>query len=311
MLNTPIADPNGTVTTYSGHDELSTAYGFVNSASNTITQYDGRFMADDFADNFNTPVLHVKWWGSYLGNVINTATPVNKFLISFESDQPATTANPNSQPLQPLLNQVLTLGALAPGSGTYTEKLIQPATPNSDAIYEYNGELANPFAEKRDTVYWLKVAAMVDVPAGIQFPANNPPTSVTQWGWHNRDYTIKDTLASPAVSPGETQVGTIGNSPIYHFQDDAVAGDVRIVTTVPPATSPLNPFVFQTNYLPQNYIDGVDGPGSAIPGTHGIGAYSKDLAFELYTNVPEPSTCLLLLSGGLGLTVIGRRRVQR
>jgi len=32
MLSTPILDPNGIVTTYSGHDELSTAYGFINSA---------------------------------------------------------------------------------------------------------------------------------------------------------------------------------------------------------------------------------------------------------------------------------------
>src|SRR5258708_893312 len=51
MLHTPLPGPNGTVQFYNGHDELSTAYGFVNAASPVITSYDGRFMADDFADN--------------------------------------------------------------------------------------------------------------------------------------------------------------------------------------------------------------------------------------------------------------------
>jgi hypothetical protein len=308
MLNTPVVGPNGTVQIYHGHDELSTAYGFANAVSPTITQYDGRFMADDFADNLNSPVLHVKWWGSYLGNVINPNAPVNKFLISFESDQPAGPAPSFSRPDQPLLNQVLTLGALAPGSGTYTEKLIQAATPGSDAIYEYNGELANPFPEQKDTVYWLKIAAMVDVPAGIQFPPSTPPTTITQWGWHNRDYTINDTYASPVVSPGESLVGTIGISPVYHFQDDAVAGDVRIVTTVPPATSTLNPFISQSNYSPQFYVDGLDGPG--VAGAPGISHFSKDLAFQLYTSVPEPSTYLMAISGCFGLALI-RRQARR
>jgi len=36
----------------------------------------------------------------------------------------------------------------------------------------------------------------------------------------------------------------------------------------------------QTNMSPTDYIDNIDGPG-------GVGAFSKDLAFELYT-VPEP-----------------------
>ncbi len=63
---------------------------------------------------------------------------------------------------------------------------------------------------------------------------------------------------------------------------------------------------------PTNYIDGVDGPaGQMIPGappTPGISRFSKDLAFELYTknNVPEPSSCLLMLLGFAGLAT--RRR---
>src|SRR5688572_16591424 len=48
---------------FPGHDELSTAYPIPNGAG-----FQGNFMADDFADNFSTPVVHVRWWGSYLQN---------------------------------------------------------------------------------------------------------------------------------------------------------------------------------------------------------------------------------------------------
>ncbi len=193
MIATTVPDDNGTVSTYSGHDELSTAYGFVDAASNTIPRYDGLFMADDFADTLNDPVIHVKWWGSYIRNV--SQMPVDKFLISFESDKPAGPAADFSHPDQPLLNQVVTRGALTPGSGTFTERLL-PGTNSVDGpIYEYNAELHldKPFPEKADTVYWLKIAAMVDVPVNFgQFDPFNPqssPIDVTQWGWHNRDYT--------------------------------------------------------------------------------------------------------------------------
>ena len=37
---------------------------------------------------------------------------VNKFLISFESDVPASTANPFSRPGQPLLNQIVRRGPI-------------------------------------------------------------------------------------------------------------------------------------------------------------------------------------------------------
>ena len=48
--------PDGT--RYFGHDELSTAYW-----NPDMNGYKGTFMADDFADRFNTPVVHVTWWG--------------------------------------------------------------------------------------------------------------------------------------------------------------------------------------------------------------------------------------------------------
>lgn len=310
MIATPVPDTTGVVTTYGGHDELSTAYGFSNAAQ-PPQDYSGRFMADDFADKLSSPVVHVKWWGSYHNDFIDPQMPVNKFLISFESDMPAGPAPSFSRPDQPLLNQVVTrAAALSPGSGTFTEKLIRGPDPVvNESLYEYNAELhlGKDFPELKDQVYWLKIVAMVDVTPGITFPTNMPPSSVTQWGWHNRDYTQQNSLASPNVSPGEQVVGTVGaNVPVWHFQDDAVTGDVRIL---PGPNGFIMPQVIQpvASMFPTNYLDLADGPGpSGIPGTTNIGQFSKDLAFELYTVVPEPTSGLLLVIGMAGF--VARRR---
>ena len=59
-------------------------------------------MADDFADNLTSPVVHVKWWGSYRNDIINPQMPVNRFLIAFESDIPADPSQSFSMPGQVL-----------------------------------------------------------------------------------------------------------------------------------------------------------------------------------------------------------------
>jgi len=46
----------------------------------------------------------------------------------------------------------------------------------------------------------------------------------------------------------------------------------------------------QSEYRPTNYLPLIDGPEQ-------IGQYSKDLAFELYTLVPEPVGCGTLVAG--------------
>jgi hypothetical protein len=303
--------PTGTGTTqrFWGHDELSTAYGVTTAAGTTPTVYSGRFMADDFADKFSTPVVHVKWWGSYLNNFTSPNMPVDRFLISFESDVPD--PNPNdpadfSRPGQPLLNQIVRRGPLAPGSGTFTETPISAGgAPLNETLYEYNAELhlGKEFFQKPDTVYWLKIAAMVDLPPVLaNIDPINPPTFVPRWGWHNRDYTVSDPLAStaPAVVPGEHIDGFLGPAPggvpIWHFQDDAVTGRVRIDTAGP--MGGIMPVIVQDSFLPQRYTN-ADGPQPIVE-------FSKDLAFELY-KVPEPATCCFVLLGVAWVAATRRR----
>ena len=91
---------DGVVQPYWGHDEYSTAQGTTDPATGEII-YQGRFMADDFADEVDRPVVHVKWWGSYINGIgepdAGAAGGVRKFLIAFEEDA-VVTPNRFSQP---------------------------------------------------------------------------------------------------------------------------------------------------------------------------------------------------------------------
>jgi hypothetical protein len=287
-----------------GHDELSTAYDVVGD-NGQLLGYTGRFMADDFADRLKSPVVHLKWWGSYLNQPTIADFRVRRFLISFEEDVPAGDPNnpfPFSRPGKPLLNQIVTLdpdGVLTPGSGTFTEKPYHPISIDGP-IYEYNAELhlGKEFPQDPNTVYWLKVVALVD-----RIP-NLPPELQTRWGWHNRDYTQNNSRASTiadGVIPGEhNQAPPALPFDIWHFQDDAVSGhvDVRFDPTNP--MSFIMPEVRQVEFNDEHYLPLVDGPTF-------IGEFSKDLAFELYT-IPEPATCVLLI---LGLAAMLLRRPSR
>jgi hypothetical protein len=302
----PIPTPTASTAPYPGHDELSTAFATTSNPS----AFQGQFMADDFADNFTTPVVHIRWWGSYL-NGAQVPPPsgggVASFLISFETDVPAVsgTTGSFSHPGTAILSQIVTLTTtpLKAGSGNFTESLVPGATPNptDGPLYQYNAELKLPYSEPinsplqpaGDPVTWLKIVAL----AGPNQPS-------LEWGWHNRDWSIPDpyALVPPTLVPGENIEGILPSTGqnVWHFQDDAVQGAVVIT---PNSADPTDPkWVFQdvASEKPTFYKEGVDGPT-------GISNFSKDLAFELYT-VPEPSSIVLLSVGAAAIVALRRKQ---
>ena len=285
MNGTLLPGPQGTVQPYFGHDELSTAW-FAQGAGQS-SAYRGALMADDFADKSTSPVVRVRWWGSYLNGPFEG---VDKFLISFASDVPAGPAtNPYSQPGNEILSQVVTRGPIARGSGTFTEQVAHPFSVDGP-IYEYNAELhlGQEFHQQPDTVYWLTIAALVENPA-------------LRWGWHNRDYTAQNTLASvvPDVAPGERFIPLDqGRSGAWHFQDDAVSGSL-VLDVRNGALRQMS----ARGYVPERYQSPADGPVRLLEERGG--GVSMDLAFELYT-VPEPAS-VYLFAIGLILAAAGQR----
>lgn len=174
MIDLKITDESGNVTSYYGHDELSTAVWTM--AQGELQAYHGTFMADDFADNYNREVVHVRWWGSYMNPEADPNLKVDKFLIAFENDVPAEPgrqpypfSHPNSvyssdnQPHVQISVRDMD-GELTVKEGTFTERLVDDSNPN-EPVYEYNAELFLPFNQQADTVYWLKIVALVDTPS--------------------------------------------------------------------------------------------------------------------------------------------------
>ncbi|HEV8606210.1 MAG TPA: hypothetical protein VGQ99_12630 [Tepidisphaeraceae bacterium] len=287
----PMVQTNVFGPVFFGHDEASTAVQIPVGAPFDV--YGGSFMADDFAFKSNQSINHLRFWGGYLANP--SGENVQKFFISIEADVPQGPNEPFSHPGAALLSQIVTAGPLAPASGTFAEKLIRPkgGPPTETPLFEYNTELSTPFVAAANTVYWLKIVALTESMLG--------GAAKFQWGWHNRDYTIEDPLAptAPQVTPGEngffSPIPEI--PPIWHFQDDAVQGEVRINDFLFPGPGRFD--VSQSNMSPQNYVANVDGSSS-------IAQFSKDLAFELY-GVPEPSMGLVGIGAAIGLSIRRRR----
>ncbi len=241
-------------------------------------------IADDFRDQYNLPVITVRWWGSYLpqGQVVQHVAggpPVpippapgveDGYLISFFKDIPG----PRFNPAMP------TTDYSRPGDllGSYVlpyDKIRVKPTPyqgwDMHPIYEYEADLwaghldhrsdyAQPdgFHQLPGEIYWLSIVAEVGhkielVPDGTGGPDQWQSTPSGKeafshyWGWHT--------------------------SPLERF-DVATMGHLFMPPTLPP-----NPTIWEYEgwmpIQPQHYL--------------------YDMAFELLT-VPEPT--------GVGLAAV-------
>jgi len=299
MIDTQMVSDAGFLTSYHGHGELSTAwswYSAANPGNFNFIGYQGTIMTDDFADRFNSPVVHVKWWGSYLNN---PGIGVDKFLITFGGGYFG------GNDLAESLSQVVVKGALSPGSGTFTERQVSAVSVDGP-IYEYNAELylGKEFDQQANRNYSLSIAALVDI-APNQDPLTDP--SVIRWGWNTRDYTINNPLASGVFS--EQLVTTLPpNTPVWQFGEASEPGRARISrgidgTFVMPNVSVSSRDFQRGSRFRNRYRPGTDGPLA-------IGQVNRDLAFELYT-VPEPGSCVLLAIGAIcSIGTLRRRRSE-
>jgi hypothetical protein len=249
---------------YPGQDILSTA-----SPSPASGGYAGTMAADDFSDTNPLPIGHITWWGSYLNGTTPPVGALQQFQVSLYT-------NSSGAPGALIATQTLTqtTGPLTSSSGTFTQSapIADPGSTDGP-LYQYNGELNWKQITFPDAVYptveWLSIVALVPDTVGTTTPEY-------QWGWHDRDWGIKD----PFAAPGDTTVAPFD----YHFMDDAVSG------FYPPANS---------GYSELFYNGSSDGQFT-----------SMDLAFALYTiPVPEP-VALPLLVGGVFLLQRRRRATK-
>ena len=180
-----------------GHDELSTAYGFGNAATRP-TPYQGRFMADDFADKLSRPRGPREMVG-LVPQQFPIAQHAREQVPDFvrkrrASDRRQCFSHPGPAALEPDRHAGPAGGAPAPAR--YTEKLISPGGPPlNEQLYEYNAELHLGKAFFREGGHGLLAEDRGPRRSSAghslrRIPISHQPSS-PRWGWHNRDYTIK------------------------------------------------------------------------------------------------------------------------
>jgi len=251
-------------------------------------------IADDFRDPFNTPVLTIRWWGSYIGpTFLDTGTPLGNlpifgpgsedgYVFSFFTDKPVDPVQPFSRPDQLLATYVAPFNVVKVTStgqmGWDDHEIFQYEVNLQDTHLEHAvAGIADPigFNQQPGEVYWLAINAevghtivkvtnadgtvsWVEQDTG-KFAAPNPNDPLNPdghfWGWH--------------TSPEK-------------FNDVATMGDLRM--------GPNGEWIYpQQDWRP-------------IQPNHGL----NDMAFQLLT-VPEPASVALI---GIGSLLAIKRRKE-
>jgi hypothetical protein len=248
-------------------------------------------IADDFRDPFDTPVLTVRWWGSYVGPTYTgpptAPQPVpfgpgseDGYAISFFRDIPPDPAGgvPFSRPGELLGTYVLPFEKVwvepTPYHG-WPDDNLPPDDPRLQ-IYEYKANLMDAhldhpsdladqmgFNQRPGEIYWISIAAFVghkpvlipnqDGTVRWEVEETNKFALEHYWGWHT--------------------------SPFNHAPDIAVMGHLVM---------PGNEWLY--------------GGWNPVQPRHNL----PHMAFELFT-VPEPASALLLMIGTMAMLGIRRR----
>lgn len=253
-------------------------------------------IADDFRDPFSTPVLTVRWWGSYVGPTFSPGTPgpvpifgpgsEDGYLISFFKDVPADTPGgpPFSHPGELLGSYAISFDKVWVEPTPYIG-WPDPNQPTDDPrlrIYEYKANLmdahldhptdyAGPmgFNQKAGEIYWISIVAEV----GHKLELVTDATGNVRWV---ESPTGK--FAQPNSESPEGHYWGWHTSPI-HFNDVATMGHLAMPGS-------------QWEYI----------GWQPIQPRHEL----LDMAFELYT-IPEPFSASLFAVGLLVTGLLGRQ----
>ncbi len=246
-------------------------------------------IADDFRDPFNTPVLTVRWWGSYVGptfqQVGGAVTPIfgpgseDGYVLSFFKDQPVDPLNPFSRPDELLASYIAPFGAVKvtptthvgwDGHEIWQYEVNFQDTHLEHAVAGFADQIG--FNQQPGEVYWLSINAEV----GHTLVAVTNPDGTTSW--------IEQDTGKFAI-PGNDPLNPDGHFWGWHtspeaFNDVATMGHLLM--------GPNGEWIYpQQDWRP-------------IQPNHGL----NDMAFQLLT-IPEPATAVLI---GIGLMLIHSRQ---
>lgn len=239
-------------------------------------------IADDFRDPFDTPVLTVRWWGSYDNETFHQdpasgeITPISGpgsedgYAISFFRDIPADPEGgvPFSRPGELLGTYVLPFEKVwvepTDHIGWDEHEIFEYKANLMDAHLDHPSDLADPmgFNQRPGEIYWISIAAFV----GHKPVLVTDPDGTTRWE-------VEDTNKF-----GDLHYWGWHTSPVQ-FNDVATMGHLFM---------PENQWIYD-QWMP-------------IQPDHHL----FDMAFELYT-IPEPASALMLAIGIVAALGVRRR----